>query len=62
MYADPRWKNLFGGVFLDHGINFALHFREIEGGRILHRRVVDGTFPEFCHIVLDFNEAPELSG
>src|SRR6516165_5142049 len=46
---------------LEHLLDLLLHRIEIEGCRILHRRIVDCRLRQLCDVLLDHNEAPELA-
>jgi hypothetical protein len=47
---------------LDHLLDLLLHRVEVEGSRVLHRRVVDGRQRQFLDILLNHDEAPEFAG
>src|SRR5215471_14922354 len=47
---------------LDHLLDLLLHRIEIEGSRVLHRRIVNRRQRQFLDILLDHDEAPELTG
>ena len=53
---------LLAGVVPDRLIDLLLDRVEVEGCRILHRRVVDGGLREGGHPLLDEDEPPELVG
>ena len=46
----------------DRLVDLLLHRVQVEGGRILHRRVVDGRLGQLRHRLLDEDEPPELAG
>src|SRR3989442_2877313 len=47
---------------LDHLLDLLLHRIEVEGSRILHRRIINRRQRQLLDILLDQNEPPELSG
>src|SRR5215470_2073035 len=47
---------------LDHLLDLLLHRIKVEGSWILHRRIVDRRQRQFLDILLDHDEAPELTG
>ena len=49
-------------VGLDHRVDLLLRGLQVEGSRVLHRRVVDGRFGKFRDLALDEDEPPELAG
>src|SRR5215472_16060154 len=49
-------------VGLDHLFDLLLHCLQVEGGRVLHRRIVNGRLGKVGHVLLDHDEAPELAG
>src|SRR5262249_181695 len=60
--ALARHNPLPSVVGLDHVLDLLLHRLQVKGGRVLHRRVVDGRLGEFRHLLLDEDKPPELSG
>src|SRR5207253_5388269 len=60
--ALARAGPLLAVVFFDHGVNLLLHRVQVEGSRVLHRRVVDGRLGKGGHPLLDEDETPELTG
>src|SRR5262249_24721342 len=46
----------------DHLLDLLLHRIEIEGCRVLPRRVVDRRLRQLCDVLLNHDEAPELTG
>src|ERR1051326_9105822 len=53
---------LLSFVALHHRLDLLLHCVEVERGRLLHRRKVDGRLSECRHLLLNKNESPELAG
>src|SRR5262245_6503422 len=53
---------LLTGPVLHHLLNLPLHRLEVEGSRVLHRRVIDCGLRQLCDVLLDHDEAPELAG
>src|SRR6516165_9009245 len=49
-------------VVLDHLLDLLLHRIEVEGSRVLHRRVIDCCQRQLLDELLDQDEAPELTG
>jgi len=47
-------------VFLHRLRNLRFHCIEVEARTLLHGRIVDGCHGEFCHFLLNKDEAPEL--
>ena len=47
---------------LDHLLDLLLHRLEVEGSRVLHRRIVDRRLRQLRDVLLDQDEAPELAG
>src|SRR4249920_123919 len=47
---------------LDHLLNLGLYSFKVERSWRLHRRKLDSGFRQFCHVLLDHHEPPELSG
>src|SRR5262245_158506 len=47
---------------LDHLLDLLFHRIKVEGSWILHRRIVDRRQRQFLDILLDHDEAPELTG
>src|SRR5262245_14049626 len=47
---------------LDHVVDLLLHRIQVEGSRILHRRVADGRLGQVSHRFLNYDETPELAG
>src|SRR5579863_6712839 len=60
--ALARVSPLLAGVVLDHLIDLLLHRVQVERGRVLHGRVVDGRLGQVRHPLLDKDVTPELSG
>src|SRR5262245_65705037 len=53
---------LLAGLVFDDGVDLLLHRFQIEGSRILHRRIVDGSLRKLSDLLLDQHEPPELPG
>jgi len=47
---------------LDHLVYLLLHRIKVEGRRVLHRRIVDRRLRQLGDVLLDHDEAPELTG
>src|SRR5262249_26563360 len=62
--AGGRWFGDSSLTFamLDHLLDLLLHRIEVEGGRVLHRRIVDRRERQLLDKLLDQAEAPELTG
>src|SRR5262245_47475456 len=46
---------------LHHGLDLLLHLIEVEGGRVLHRRIVDRRHRQLPDVLLDLDKTPELA-
>src|SRR5262245_66686732 len=46
---------------LDHLVYLLLHRIKVEGRRVLHRRIVDRRLRQLGDVLLDHDEAPELT-
>src|SRR5262245_51736000 len=58
-----RWTSdlLLTRAILDHLLDLLLHCLEVEGSRVLHRRIVDRGQRQLLDELLDQDEAPELA-
>src|SRR5215831_11910754 len=43
-------------------LDLAFDGLEVEGGRCLHRRILDGSLRQLHHVLLDHHKTPELTG
>src|SRR5215813_1421131 len=58
----PGPVSLLTWAVLDHLLDLFLHRLEVEGGRVLHRRILDRRQRQLLDKLLDQDETPELAG
>src|SRR5262245_25611686 len=58
------WSAIFllTWAVLDHLVYLLLHRIQVEGRRVLHRRIVDRRLRQLGDVLLHHDEAPELAG
>src|SRR5581483_11446221 len=59
--ARPEWLSL-AALVAEHLVDLFLDRLQVEGGRVLHRRVLEGRLGQVRHPLLDEDEPPELPG